>query len=109
MQFGIDIADLPSDMYELKAGGISLDLIGVAAAGPFPLWAEHSGVWKMIRRTDQKMVDFNLFAHREIFNCRPSTGKISAVIPENPQSPAEPGPPFSFWGRGIAATWRIYS
>ncbi|HXO39690.1 MAG TPA: hypothetical protein VN872_13700 [Candidatus Acidoferrum sp.] len=108
LQFGIDLTDLPSDMYELKAGGISLDLVGATAAGTFSLWVEHSGVWKMLHRTDQKTVEFNLFAHREIFNCRPSTGKISAVIPENPQSPAEPGPPFSFWGRGIAATWRIY-
>jgi hypothetical protein len=33
---------------------------------------------------------------------------LSATIPENPQSSAEPGPPFSFWGRGVIADYRIY-
>lgn len=34
-------------------------------------------------------------------------GTLRAKIPATPQSNPEPGPPFSFWGRGVATTFRL--
>jgi hypothetical protein len=32
----------------------------------------------------------------------------SAVIPAQPQTSTDPGPPFSFWGRGAPADWTLF-
>jgi len=114
LQFSIDIDATPSSIFELKANSLELELDGASATSPAMFWIEHSGHWKMVPRpvasahTDAALAEFTLFPHVEIFNCKASAGTLSATIPENPQSSAEPGPPFSFWGRGVIADYRIY-
>jgi hypothetical protein len=114
LQFSIDVDATPSSIFELKINSLELELDGASATSPVMFWIEHSGHWKMVPRpvasahTDAALVEFTLFPHVEIFNCKASAGTLSATIPENPQSSAEPGPPFSFWGRGVIADYRIY-
>ena len=114
LQFSIDVDATPSSIFELKVNSLELELDGASATSPVMFWIEHSGHWKMVPRpvasahTDAALVEFTLFPHVEIFNCKASAGTLSATIPENPQSSAEPGPPFSFWGRGVIADYRIY-
>ena len=114
LQFSIDVDATPSSIFELKVNSLELELDGASATSPVMFWIEHSGHWKMVPRpvasahTDAALAEFTLFPHVEIFNCKASAGTLSATIPENPQSSAEPGPPFSFWGRGVIADYRIY-
>jgi hypothetical protein len=61
----------------------------------------------MNRRTDGSVTTMSLRPRREVFAVRAGTGKLTASIPANPQSNSETGPPFSFWGRGIATTFRL--
>jgi hypothetical protein len=114
LQFSIDVDATPSSIFELKVNSLELELDGASATSPVMFWIEHSGHWKMVprpvasARTDAALAEFTLFPHVEIFNCKASAGTLSATIPENPQSSVEPGPPFSFWGRGVIADYRIY-
>jgi hypothetical protein len=55
-----------------------------------------------------QQTEFMLFPHREVFNLQAGTGSLTAQIPEQPPSGADPGPPFSFWGRGVLADWYLY-
>jgi hypothetical protein len=54
-----------------------------------------------------ELASFTLFPHSETFNLNAGQGRLNAAIPATAQSPSEPGPPFSFWGRGVIADWRI--
>jgi hypothetical protein len=49
-----------------------------------------------------------LFSHIEAFNVAAGSNLIAA-IPAQPQSSVEPGPPFSFWGRGALADWTLFT
>ena len=44
---------------------------------------------------------------REVFGVSANTGSLHSSIPAVPQSNSESGPPFSFWGRGVATTFRL--
>lgn len=52
-------------------------------------------------------IEFWLFSHVEAFNLAPGSDP-NALIPAQPQTSTEPGPPFSFWGRGALADWTLF-
>jgi hypothetical protein len=107
LDFSIDLADAPDRMFELKVNAMSLEMVGAASAQSANIWVTHSGQWSMKRRTDGSTADLLLLPRSELFACSPSVGTLKAKIPANPQSSAEPGPPFSFWGRGVATSFRL--
>ena len=43
---------------------------------------------------------------RDWIICKSSSGGLTGNIPAAPTTNA--GAPFSFWGRGVLATWRLY-
>jgi hypothetical protein len=95
-------------------GSLDLELIGASATGSALLWVQHSGHWIMARRPSPAVpnppdVEFALFPHVEAFNLRAGSGALSAAIPAQPQSNVDPGPPFSFWGRGALADWTLFT
>ncbi len=103
---------LPADIYELKADTLSLTLTGATATGEALMWIQHDGHWLMRRppTTDLPQppdIEFSLLSHVEAFNFAAGSDP-SAVIPAEPQTGAEPGPPFSFWGRGALADWTLF-
>ena len=108
LRFTVHIDDLPSSIFEDKVNGLDIDVFGATADESVMLWVEHSGHYWMRRRDNGSIEEFYLFPRREICNCTSSDIGLSGDIPFAPQSPAEPGPPFSFWGRGMAADWILY-
>jgi hypothetical protein len=114
LQFTIPRSATPASIFELKVNSLSIELEGAKAASPVILWIEHSGNWQMVRRPNPSdpaqapVAGFTLFPHAETFNLNAGQGKLAAQIPAVPQSSSEPGPPFSFWGRGVIADWRIF-
>ena len=107
LDFSIDLADAPDKMFELKVNAMSLEMVGATSAQSANIWVTHSGQWSMKRRTDGSITDLLLLPRSELFACSPGVGTLKAKIPANPQSPAEPGPPFSFWGRGVATRFGL--
>lgn len=105
--FSIDLADVPEKMFELKVNALSLEMTGATSAQSANIWVTHSGQWRMNRRSDGSVAELLLLPRSELFACSPGVGTLKAKIPANPQSSSEPGPPFSFWGRGVAATFRL--
>jgi len=67
----------------------------------------HSGEWSMNRRTDGSVTTILLRPRREVFAIAAGSGTLVSNIPAHPQSNSEPGPPFSFWGRGAATTFTL--
>jgi hypothetical protein len=106
LEFTIDLADAPRGMYELKANALNLTMTGANSEQSANIWITHSGDWSMLRRTDGSIASLHLLPRSELFACSPATGTLTASIPAHPQSP-DGGPPFSFWGRGIATTFRM--
>jgi hypothetical protein len=104
LDFSISLADVPHGMFELKVGALGLELVGASSAQSTNIWITHSGDWAMNRRTDGSVTSLHLLPRSELFACSPATGRLTASIPAHPQ---ESGPPFSFWGRGVAATFRL--
>jgi hypothetical protein len=86
---------------------MSLEMVGASSAQSANIWTTHSGQWSMNRRTDGSVTDLLLLPRSELFACSPGVGTLKAKIPANPQSSSEPGPPFSFWGRGVATSFRL--
>ena len=107
LEFNIDLKDIPEKMLELKVNALSLEMVGATSTQSANIWITHSGQWSMKQRTDESIFDLLLLPRSEVFACSPSGSPLKAKIPANPQSPAEPGPPFSFWGRGVASTFRL--
>jgi hypothetical protein len=60
----------------------------------------------MNRRTNDGATDLLLLPRSELFAFSSGVGTLTAKIPANPSS-TEPGPPFSFWGRGVVTTFRL--
>lgn len=54
-------------------------------------------------------LEFILFSHVEIFNMQATSGLLTSRIPAQEQTGANPGPPFSFWGRGVLADWSLFT
>jgi hypothetical protein len=106
LDFSVDLTDAPDKMFELKVNAMTLEMVGASSTRSANIVVTHSGTWRMKRRTDGSITDLNLLPRSEVFACSPGTGTLRAKIPAN-QSPAEPGPPFSFWGRGIATKFRL--
>ena len=117
LQFSVGIgpdpilATIPADIYELKVDNLQLQLIGAAASGTALVWAQHDGHWVMKRpptadQPDPLDIEFSLFSHVEAFNLAAGSNP-GAVIPVQPQNLTDPGPPFSFWGRGALADWTL--
>ena len=105
---------LPSNVFELKVDNLELELTGASASGAATMWIQHTGHWFMKRRPtadnpDPQDVEFTLFPHLEAFNFQAGTNGLSAKIPAQPQSNVDPGPPFSFWGRGVLADWHLFT
>ncbi len=105
-------ATIPPDIYELKVDNLQLELRGATAAGSALVWAQHNGHWVMKRPPtadlpDPLDIEFSLFRHVEAFNLAPGSDP-SALIPAQPQTSTDPGPPFSFWGRGALADWTLF-
>ena len=103
---------IPSEIYELKVDSLQLELSGASAAGSALVWAQHNGHWVMKRPPtadlpDPLDIEFSLFSHVEAFNLAPGSDP-GAVIPAQPQTSTDPGPPFSFWGRGALADWTLF-
>jgi hypothetical protein len=101
-------------VYELKVNSLSLELTGASQSSPASLWIQHSGHWIMTQPPagsppTPQQTEFMLFPHVEIFNLQAGTGSLTAQIPEQPSSSVNPGPPFSFWGRGLMADWYLYA
>jgi hypothetical protein len=61
----------------------------------------------MKRRTDGSVTTVLLRPRREVFAITAGSGTLSSNIPAHPQSNSEPGPPFSFWGRGASTTFTL--
>jgi hypothetical protein len=104
---------LPADIYLLRVDTLSLTLTGATASGEALVWVQHDGHWLMRRppTIDQPQppdIEFSLLRHVEAFNFAAGSDP-SAVIPAEPQASAEPGPPFSFWGRGALADWTLFA
>jgi hypothetical protein len=110
LQFSIEPAATQAAIYELKIDSLELELDGASATSPVLFWIEHSGHWKMVPRPPNQatLAEFALFPRVEVFNCKAATGRLSASIPAHPVSTTEPGPPFSFWGRGVIADFRLF-
>jgi hypothetical protein len=115
LQFTIPRSATPASIFELKVNSLMIELEGASASAPGILWIEHSGSWQMIRRPnpaepgEPEIAIFTLYPHAETFNLNVAQGRLNAAIPATAQSPSEPGPPFSFWGRGVIADWRIFA
>ena len=107
LSFSIAMADVPSGMFELKANALHLEMTGASSPQSANVWVTHSGEWSMNRRTDGSQTTMRLRPRREVFAIGSGSGVLTANIPANPQSNSEPGPPFSFWGRGVATTFRL--
>ncbi|QOY86617.1 hypothetical protein [Paludibaculum fermentans] len=107
LDFSLELTDMPDKMFELKVNAMSLELTGATSAQSANIWVTHSGHWTMKRRTDGTTSELILLPRSELFACSPGVGTLKSKIPANPQSSAEPGPPFSFWGRGVATTFRL--
>ncbi|MGC4049817.1 MAG: hypothetical protein QM757_09925 [Paludibaculum sp.] len=107
LDFSLELTDMPDKMFELKVNAMSMELVGATSPQSSNIWITHSGHWTMKRRTDGTTSELILLPRSELFACSPAVGTLKSKIPANPQSPAEPGPPFSFWGRGVASTFRL--
>ncbi|HWB98951.1 MAG TPA: hypothetical protein VG672_19720, partial [Bryobacteraceae bacterium] len=107
LSFEIDLADIPAGMFELKVNALDLQMTGASSTQSANIWVTHSGDWSMNRRTDGSITTMSLRPRREVFGIQAGTGTLSASIPANPQSNSETGPPFSFWGRGVATTFQL--
>jgi hypothetical protein len=105
--FGIGLTDVPSGMFELKVNALHVQMTGASSTQSSNVWVTHSGEWSMNRRTDGSVTTMSLRPRREVFGIPAGSGTLSAHIPANPQSNSESGPPFSFWGRGVATTFRL--
>jgi hypothetical protein len=106
-------ATIPANIFELKVDNLKLDLVGASATGAALVWVQHSGHWIMARRPSPMLpnppdIEFALFPHVEAFNFQAGATPLSAAIPRQPQSNVDPGPPFSFWGRGVLADWTLF-
>ena len=114
LQFTIPVSATPASIFELKVNSLAIELEGASASSPALLWIQHSGNWQMVRRPNPAQPDqapianITLFPHSETFNLNAGQGNLAASIPATPPSSSEPGPPFSFWGRGVIADWRIF-
>ena len=107
-------ATIPDSIYELKVNNLTLELDGASASGAARLWIQHTGHWIMNPRptaanASPASSEFTLFPHLEIFNLATGSAPLTSQIPEQPQSTANPGPPFSFWGRGALADWSLFT
>jgi hypothetical protein len=120
VQFSVGIgpgpvrATIPANIFELKVDNLNLELVGASATGAALMWVRHAGHWIMARRHAADLpappdIEFTLSPHIEAFNFRFGTGTLSAAIPTQPPSNVDPGPPFSFWGRGALADWSIFA
>ncbi|MGJ5815318.1 hypothetical protein [Paludibaculum fermentans] len=107
LDFSLELTDMPDKMFELKVNAMSMELTGATSAQSANIWITHSGHWTMKRRTDGTTAELILLPRSELFACSPGVGTLKSKIPANPQSSSEPGPPFSFWGRGVATTFRL--
>ena len=103
----IGLESVPSGMFELKANALSLQLNRAVTGQSANIWVTHSGEWAMNRRTDGSVTKMLLRPRREVFAIEAGSGILRSNIPANPQSNSEPGPPFSFWGRGAATTFTL--
>jgi hypothetical protein len=61
----------------------------------------------MQQRTDGSLASMHLLPRSEVFGFAPGAGTLTASIPANAPSGSEAGPPFSFWGRGVATSFRL--
>ncbi len=107
-------ATIPDNILELKVNNLALDLTGASASGSARLWIQHSGHWIMKQRPTAAVpsppdAEFTLFPHLEVFNFQAGPSVLHSAIPAQPPSGVEPGPPFSFWGRGALADWILFT
>jgi hypothetical protein len=107
LDFSISLAEVPEKMFELKVNAMSLEMVGATSPRSANIWITHSGQWSARRRTDGSLTDLLLLPRSELFACSPGAGTLRAKIPATPPSNSEPGPPFSFWGRGVVTTFRL--
>jgi hypothetical protein len=61
----------------------------------------------MRRRTDESVTQVILRPRSGVFGFGAGNGTLTANVPAHPQSNPEAGPPFSFWGRGVATVFRL--
>ena len=113
LQFSIAAGSIPACFSEVKVASLTIELDGASAPSPNMIWVEHLGHWTMVRRpkaskSSAPIVEFCLFPKKEVFNLNVNSNALTGSIPENSAAAAEPGPPFSFWGRGVIADWRIW-
>jgi hypothetical protein len=106
LDFTIGLEAVPEKMFELKVNALTLRLTGATTVQSANVWVTHSGKWSMNRRTNDGVTELLLLPRSELFAFSSGAGTLTARIPAV-SSPAEPGPPFSFWGRGVATTFRL--
>ena len=106
LDFSLGLEAVPEEMFELKVNAMTLELKGATTAQSANVWVTHSGKWSMNRRTNDGVTDLLLLPRSELFAFSSGAGTLKAKIPANPSS-TEPGPPFSFWGRGVVTTFRL--
>jgi hypothetical protein len=107
LRVAIGLDSIPNGMFELKANALSLQLNKAVTSQSANIFVTHSGEWAMKRRTDGSVTTMLLRPRREVFAIAAGSGILKSNIPANPQSNSEPGPPFSFWGRGAATTFTL--
>jgi hypothetical protein len=61
----------------------------------------------MRHRTDGSVTAISLRPRSDVLAFGAGDGTLTASLPAHPQSSAEKGPPFPFWGRGVASTFRL--
>lgn len=108
LKFTVNVADLPPEFYEVKVAGVQVELVGANAAQSVIFWVQHSGHWMMRKRGSGEIGEFFLNPHNATCNLAPAGAGLKGTIPQTPSSPTTAGPPFSFWGRGIAADWYVF-
>jgi len=104
----INITGLPAGVSELKVNAIEVAFTGPTSATPLNVWIEHSGHWLMYPHLNSSVVEFNLNPRKEIIPCKTdsTTHLLTGDIPNTQVLPGSI--PFSFWGRGVLADWRLY-
>jgi hypothetical protein len=107
LAFSVGVADLPEGMFELKLNAIGVELRGAGSPQSANVWITHAGEWSMKRRTDGSVTAISLRPRSDVLAFGAGDGTLTASLPAHPQSSAEEGPPFPFWGRGVASTFRL--
>jgi hypothetical protein len=97
----IDLADLPTTRFEAKASYVLLSMVGASAKVPaISTLVEHGGLARSRRRDGTEGVLVLRPRTTVVQTARTSLAFTGTRIGNDPED-------LSFWGRGVAAAWRV--